>query len=159
MEPMSDTAEPLDPVVRLHLMAAALPGAVVAERTLAAAFDRVWRVVTDFEAMTPRYESNVRAVELVERQGERARIAVTLRGGQVETMTARTLPGWCLMHSASTVVAFGARPVGHQTLLAHLELDRRSSSSPRREPSVDPRGKLVRELDLIGLLAMELDVF
>ncbi|MPY95552.1 MAG: hypothetical protein GEV08_21590 [Acidimicrobiia bacterium] len=151
-------SEPLDPVVRLHVLAAALPGAVVAERVLAAPFDRVWRVVTDLEAMTPRYERNVSAVEVVDRQGERARVIVTLRGGHSDAMDARILPGWCLMHSESTVVAFGARPMGPETVLAHLEFHRRSSVQPGGPPSDEAASKLVLELDTIELLARELDV-
>jgi hypothetical protein len=149
--------EPLDPVDRLHVLAAALPGAVVAERTLAATFDHVWQVVTDLEAMTPRYEANVSAVEVVERRGERARVLVTLPGGRREAMDVRIIPGWCLMHSESTVVAFGARPMGHRTVLAHLELDRRSPLEPGGPPSQEACGKLARELDVIEALALGLD--
>jgi hypothetical protein len=146
-------AVPLDPVVRLRVLAAALPGAVVVERTLAATFDRVWRVVTDFDTMTPRYERYVSTVEVVERQGERAHVVVTLSSGEVEAMDVRVLHGWCLMHSPSTVVAFGARPAGDRTLLAHLELDRRSSLEAKGPPSAVAVGKLVRELEAIESLA------
>ncbi len=117
----------LDPVLRVHLLAAALPGSVVAERNVAAPFDQVWRVVTDLETMAPWYETNVTAIEIVERSSKWARIVATLRGGHLEEMDVRIVPGWCLMQSQSVIVAFGARPAGQHTLLAHLEHRRTSA--------------------------------
>lgn len=148
--------QPLDPVVRLHALASALPGAVVAERTLAATFDQVWRIVTDLETMVARYEPGVRAVEVVDRQGERAHVVVTLRGGHLEAMQVRIVPGWCLMHSESTVVAFAARAAGQHTVLAHLEHDRRRPREPGAPRTDDARRKLARELETIEALATEL---
>jgi hypothetical protein len=142
------------PVARL--LVAALPGAIVAEPTLDAPFDRVWRVVSDLEVMVARYEPSVHAVEVVDRKGERAHVVVTLRGGHREPMQVRLVPGWCLMHSASTLVAFAARPAGERTVLAHLEHDRR----PPRDgdgPRIGDAGKLVRELETIEALASQLD--
>lgn len=150
--------ESLDPVLRLHVLAAALPGAVVAERTLAAAFNQVWSVVTDLETMVPQYESQVNAVEVVDRQDERSQVVTTLRDGHVETMDVRIVPGWCLMQSESSVVAFGARQAGHQTVLAHLEHNRRSSPAQKDHVPGKAHAKLERELDIIGSLARELEV-
>jgi hypothetical protein len=150
-------AESLDPVARLRVLAAALPGAVIAERTLAATFDQVWRVVTDLERMVPRYESSVKAIKVVDRQGQNAEVVATLRDGDVEVMDVRMVPGWCLMQSESTVVAFGARPEGHRTVLAHLEHNRRLSSARKVPMPEEAHAKLVREIDTIGSLAVGLD--
>lgn len=153
---MNDTAAaPLDPVARLHVLAAALPGSVVAERTIEASLDRVWPVVTDLETMTPRYERNVRAIEIVDRNGEWAHIIATLSSGGTEAMDVRMVPGWCLMQSKSTVVAFAARPVGDHTVLAHLEHDRRRSDARAVPASDAARAELEYELDVIASLAME----
>lgn len=146
------TAGSLDPILRLRVLAAALPGAVVAERTLHAPFDQVWRVVADLETMTSRYERNVLAVEVISRDRDHAQILVTIRGGRTEMMDVRIVPGWCLMHSPSTVVAFAAREVGDRTVLAHLELSR-TAPSPRAATSIEAHDKLTSELEAIELLA------
>jgi hypothetical protein len=111
----------IDPIDRLTILATALPGAVVRQRQIAAPFDAVWRVIADMERATPRYEPGVAQVRVIERHGELLRLAVQDTGGREEMMDAKLRPGWCLMQSATVVVAFAARPLGSQTLLAHLE--------------------------------------
>src|SRR4051794_26373395 len=44
----------LDPVRRLRVLAAAIPGAAVAESVLDAPFDDVWSAATDFENAVPK---------------------------------------------------------------------------------------------------------
>ncbi len=136
------------------MLAAALPGAVVAERAVAAPFDQVWRVVVDLETMAPRYETNVTAIEVVERSHKRVRIVATLRGGHVEEMDVRIVPGWCLMQSQTVIIAFGARPAGSHTVLAHLEYMRNSESAPNLEPPHQAYETLLRELEAIENLAV-----
>jgi len=148
----------LDPVLRVHVLAAALPGSVVAERDLAAPFDRVWRVVTDLETMAPQYETNVTAIEVVERSPTWARIVATFLGGRLEEMDVRIVPGWCLMQSESVVSAFGARQVGTHTVLAHLEHRRTSASASTIQSPHNAYRMLIRELDAIELLAARTDV-
>jgi hypothetical protein len=147
------TDDALDAVLRLHLLAEALPGSVVAERSLAAPFDRVWHVVSDLEVMVPLYERNVTAVEVIERSADQARIVATVRGGHVEEMEVRLAPGWCLMQSPSVVIAFGARPVGSNTLLAHLEHRRTSAAAPIAASRNRAHLALERELEAIEGLA------
>jgi hypothetical protein len=149
----------LDPVLRLHVLAAALPGSVVAERTVEAPFDQVWRVVTDLETMAPRYETNVTAIEVIERTPQRVRIVATLRGGHFEEMDARFEPGWSLMQSRSFIIAFGARPVGKHTKLAHLEHRRTLESAPNLEPSHRAYETLLGELEAIENLAAHPDQY
>lgn len=151
-----NATESLDPVLRLHVLAAALPGAAIAERTLDAGFENVWGVVTDLEKMAPRYETHVDAIKIIERQGDRARVVATLRGGRVEAMEVRMVPGWCLMQSEYSIVGFGARPDGQQTLLAHFEYDRKQSPFGNARLADAAHARLVRELDTIGSLAREL---
>ena len=61
----------IDPIDRLTILAAALPGALVRQRQITAPFDAVWRVVADLEQATPRYEPSVAHVRVIERHGER----------------------------------------------------------------------------------------
>jgi hypothetical protein len=143
----------LDPVSRLAVLAAALPGAVVARRRIPAPLADVWELVVDFEGWTPRYERGVAGVRVLERDGERLKLVVVLADGRAESMDVRLGAGWCLMQSPTTVVAFAARPEGAGTLLAHLEAAR-GDPSPGESPThrARRRAKLGRELRTIQRL-------
>ena len=155
---MTDAVTPadIDPIDRLAILAAALPGAVVRQRQITAPFDAVWRVVADLEHAIPRYEPGVAHVRVVERHGELLRVLVQDTGGREEMMDAKLRPGWCLMQSATVVVAFAARALGDQTLLAHLE--HRRAPTTRSARSYDPRpaeAKVDQELQVIERLATQ----
>ncbi|MGH3170519.1 MAG: hypothetical protein ACRDN0_32150 [Trebonia sp.] len=119
--PGIDPIDPIDPIDRLAILAAALPGAAVRHRRIAASFDAVWQVIADMEHATPRYEPAVARVRVIERRGEFLRLLVQDTAGGEDTMDARLRPGWCLMQSATIVIAFAARRLDGSTLLAHLE--------------------------------------
>lgn len=140
----------IDPVDRLAILAAALPGAAVRQRRVAAPFDAVWRVIADLEHATPRYEPGVAWVRVLERRGEFLRLLVRETAGGEEEMDARLRPGWCLMQSATIVIAFAARPLDSETLLAHLEHRRVPAPSPDRHAALR---KIDQELDIIERLA------
>ncbi|GAB2889133.1 SRPBCC family protein [Streptomyces mayteni] len=151
-----------DPIDRLTVLAAALPGAVVRQRRIPAPFDAVWRVVADLEHATPRYEPGVARVRVVERDGEFLRVLVRDAAGRENPMDARLRPGWCLMQSATIVVAFAARDLGDATLLAHLEHRRGQGREQAEEPDrggPDRRraalAKIDRELQTIERLATD----
>ncbi len=146
----------LDPVDRLAILAAALPGAAVGQRRVAAPFDAVWEVIADLEHATPHYEPGVAHVHVLEHRGELLRLLVQDTAGREETMDARLRPGWCVMQSATVVVAFAARRLGDDTLLAHLEHRRVQAGAPGRTGSSDRRPaleKIDRELRTIERLA------
>ncbi len=157
---MNDAAAPadIDPIDRLTILAAALPGAVVRQRRVAAPFEAVWRVIADLEHATPTYEPGVAHVRLIERHGELLRLLVQDTSGREEMMDARLRPGWCLMQSATVVVAFAARPLGSQTLLAHLEHRRAQTPQPSQSQSQHRRAaeaKIDQELQTIEMLATQ----
>jgi hypothetical protein len=147
----------IDPVDRLAILAAALPGSAVRQRRIAAAFDAVWRVIEDLEHATPRYEPQVALVRVIEQSGEYLRLRVRDTAGREETADARLRPGWCVMQSGSFVIAFAARRVDDETLLAHLEYRRGQSATPRRsEPSRRAAlAKIEDELRAIERLAID----
>jgi hypothetical protein len=152
------TSSDIDPVDRLTILAAALPGAAVAQRRIAAPFDAVWRVIADLEHATPRYEPSVAHVRVIEQRGELLRLLVQDTAGREDVMDARLRPGWCLMQSATVVVAFAARPLGSQTLLAHLEHQRLQTPMPRRSQPHDrsaAHAKIDQELRTIETLAIQ----
>jgi hypothetical protein len=148
----------IDPIDRLTILAAALPGAVVRQRRVASPFEAVWRVIEDLEHVTPRYEPGVAHVRVIERHGELLRLLVQDTSGHEEMMDARLRPGWCLMQSATVVVAFAARPLGNQTLLAHLEHRRAQTPQPSQSQSHHRRAaeaKIDQELQTIEMLATQ----
>lgn len=152
------TPSGIDPLDRLAILAAALPGAVVAERRIAAPFDAVWQVIADLEHASPRYEPGVASVRVTERRGEFLRLLVQDTAGREDAMEARLRPGWCVMQSGAIVIAFAARPQGSQTLLAHLEHRRVQTPSPRQDQPLNPGAavaKIDRELRVIETLAMQ----
>jgi hypothetical protein len=125
----------IDPIDRLAILAAALPGAAVRQRRIAAPFDAVWQVIADLEHATPRYEPGVAHVRVIEQRGELLRLLVQDTAGREDAMDARLRPGWCLMQSATVVIAFAARHLGSETLLAHLEHRRVQTPVPGRSGS------------------------
>jgi hypothetical protein len=148
----------IDPVERLTILAAALPGAAVRQRQIAAPFDAVWRVIADLEHAIPRYEPGVAHVRVIERHGELMRLLVQDTDGREEMMDAKLRPGWCLMQSATVVVAFAARRLGSQTLLAHLEHQRVRTPQPSQGRSPHRRAaeaKIDQELQIIERLATQ----
>jgi hypothetical protein len=148
----------IDPVDRLAILAAALPGAVVGMRRIAASFDAVWQVIADLEHATPRYEPGVARVRVTERHGEFLRLLVQDSAGREDAMEARLRPGWCVMQSGTIVIAFAARRQGSQILLAHLEHRRPQPSPPRQRQPHDrdaARAKIDQELRVIETLAIQ----
>ena len=146
----------IDPIDRLAILAAALPGAAVGQRRIAAPFDAVWRVIADLEHAIPRYEPGVAHVRVIEQRGQLLRLLVQDTDGREDAMDARLRPGWCLMQSATVVVAFAARRLGSETLLAHLEYRRVQTPLPGRSQPHDRRAALAKidqELHTIERLA------
>lgn len=108
----------LDPVRRLRVLASAIPGAHVAERTIPAPFDSVWGVMGDLEGEFGTFEPDMRHLVLEHGQdgalvararskyGMRARFDVDLR------------QGWCWMQSRFLLIGLAATPVAGGTLVA-----------------------------------------
>ncbi|MGF1426476.1 SRPBCC family protein [Kitasatospora sp. LaBMicrA B282] len=114
----------LDPVRRLRVLAATVPGAMrYREIVLPAPMDRVWAVASDLEGELPnllptvlsfRYTDDAsadterRTAHAVGRFGRRADFEVVLR------------PGWCVMQSRFVLGAMAAVPEGGGTRFATL---------------------------------------
>jgi hypothetical protein len=148
----------IDPIDRLAILAAALPGAAVRQRRITAPFEAVWQVIADLEHAVARYEPGVARVRVIERSGELLRLLVQDTDGREDAMDARLRPGWCLMQSATIVIAFAARALDSETQLAHLEHRRVPTPAPGRSGSYDRRAvfaKIDQELRTIERLATE----
>ncbi len=145
----------IDPIDRLAILAAALPGAAIGQRRIEAPFDAVWRVISDLEHATPRYEPGVAHVRVIEHHGEFLRVLVEDTAGREDMMDARLRPGWCLMQSVAVAIGFAARPQGSMTLLAHFEYRRVPSpaSGPTESHDRAALAKIDQELRDIERLA------
>jgi hypothetical protein len=114
----------LDPVARLRILAAGLPGAAVDERILDAPFQQVWDFFSDMETSLPLIDQAVGSFEIVSRTGSRlvAR-ARTPRLHLPMTLDVDLEPGWCWMTARphAYVVGFAAQPDEGHTRFAHLE--------------------------------------
>lgn len=114
----------LDDVARLRALAAALPHAAYAERTIAAPFDAVWAVFGDLERGVPRFEWSVHALEIVRREGDA--LEITARGplGGPTRFRAIWRSGWCVMSDLAGrgQIGMAAAPEGPtRTRVAHFE--------------------------------------
>jgi hypothetical protein len=142
-----------DPITRLHALAAALPGAIVAARPVNASFERVWSVLSDLERSVPLYEPQVDRLHIVSRRGQHLELTVDLIRGQRLDVQARLNDGWCLMQSDESVVAMAARPFGRRTLVGHLEYARGPHGRSQRADARQQRDKLLQEIGVIERLA------
>ncbi|MFJ8079350.1 hypothetical protein ACIQ6Y_01795 [Streptomyces sp. NPDC096205] len=110
------TAEPgwptsgLDDVRRLHIMAAALPGARVAERLLPAAPAEVWAVMGDLEGAFGRFQPDMRHLTVVRRDGERVEALARSRYGMRARLHGVVRPGWCWLQSRFLVIGMATAP-------------------------------------------------
>jgi hypothetical protein len=113
----------LDPVARLRALAAALPHVAFEERVIEAPFPRVWSFIEDMERGVPRFEGNVRRIEIVQREGERLWLRSWSPLGLELRMRAVLRPGWCVMGTAtgSAQIGMAARAEGAATRFAHFE--------------------------------------
>ena len=116
----------VDPVSRLHALAAAMPWLSIEERMIEAPFARVWSYIADLERGVPQFEGNVRKIEILTRDGERLRLRSSGPAGLVLRLDAVLRPGWCVMRGALVEIGMAATPVGASaTRFAHFEGSRR----------------------------------
>lgn len=108
----------LDPIARLKVLSAGLPGTIVAERTLDAPFDRVWGFIEDLPRSVPTFDRTVARVEVAHRDGTRLRLRTrsTWRAGFAPIGFDVDLEeGWCWMVSRPRLYVVGMAAVPHGT--------------------------------------------
>jgi hypothetical protein len=117
----------LDPIRRLRVLAASIPGAAVAEGVLDAPFDAVWDTVRDLEHLGG-IEVLIADPRIRSRRpdpgtgGERIEIDYRARPFGFKEVTEVDLrDGWCLMQSPKAIAVMAAMPEGERTRFAHLE--------------------------------------
>ncbi|MFG2822723.1 hypothetical protein ACGFX4_25210 [Kitasatospora sp. NPDC048365] len=106
-----------DPVRRLRVLAATVPGASLHEAVLAEPFERVWEVAADLEGALPRWLPDIRTV----RANADATEALIVGHSRLRArFDVRLEPGWCLMQSRFVLGGMAARPDGEGTRFAFL---------------------------------------
>lgn len=109
----------LDPVRRLRVLATAIPGAHVAERVIAAPFERVWEVASDLEREFGTFEPDMRRLRIVADQGGGRLVAeARSRYGMRARFDVELRSGWCWMQSRFLLVGLAATAVPEGTLVA-----------------------------------------
>lgn len=114
----------LDPLARLRVLVAGLPGAVMQERVIDAPFDDVWGFVSDLESSVPEFDREVSRLRIVRDDGDRLRIHTWAAGVPVPLafeVTRREDSFWMVSSPRFYVVGMAAVPEGPRTRLGHLE--------------------------------------
>jgi hypothetical protein len=144
-----------DPIDRLRLLAAGIPGAAVVERVLDAPFDAVWATATDFEGALSGFEVSVGRARVIERDGDRVTLESRLPLLRVrQRVDVHLRDGWCLMQGRGFVAGMAARAEGERTRFAHLEAARMPAAGLTR-PLMKAKMVMTRELRRIERLALE----
>jgi hypothetical protein len=110
----------LDPVRRMRVLAAAIPGVAYAERLIPAPFSAVWDAASDLEHQLPRMITDLRSFEITSARGERMTARARGRLGQRASFDVVLRPGWCLMQSRFLIGGMAAAPEGESTRFAFL---------------------------------------
>ena len=110
----------LDAIHRLRALAAAVPGAFVAETVIDAPFDQVWAVAADLEHELPAYLPDVRSFTITHRNGERLEAHARGYAGLRARFDIVLRPGWCVMRSRFLLGGMAAVPHDQQTRFAFL---------------------------------------
>lgn len=105
------THEPeVDPVARLRIMAAGVPGARVVEATLAAPLEAVWAVMSDLEGEFGRFQPDMRSVRVLRVTGDRVEALARSKYGLRAHFHGVLRPGWCWLQSRFLIIGMAAAP-------------------------------------------------
>jgi hypothetical protein len=110
----------VDPIRRLRVLAAAVPGAVVTEATYDAPYPQVWAVAADLEHELPRYLPDVRTLRITHRDGDRLEAHARGYAGLRARFDIVLRPGWCIMRSRFLLGGLAAVPDQDRTRFAFL---------------------------------------
>jgi hypothetical protein len=118
----------LGPIGRARALAASIPSAAWAEGILDAPYETVWRWVADLEVSVPRFDSQVHALRVRERDpgngADRLRIRASTFGIPVPFVV-RLEDGYCLMQARARLylVLMAAEPHDGRTRTRFFHLE------------------------------------
>lgn len=113
------TETEIDPVRRLHVMAAAVRGARVAEHVVPAPFEEVWPVMAELDFLPDLHRIRVRVIDgdgdgdgNGDSDGASDRVEATARSkyGFRARLRGFRRPGWCWLQSRFLIVGVAAAP-------------------------------------------------
>ncbi|HEX4703894.1 MAG TPA: hypothetical protein VH352_17330 [Pseudonocardiaceae bacterium] len=110
----------LDPVRRMGVLAAGIPGSLFAVDVLDAPFDRVWAVAADLERELPKLVRDIRSMRIVRADGEVLVADAVGRLGLRDRFDVVLRPGWCVMQSTRVIGGMAAVADGAGTRFAFL---------------------------------------
>ncbi|MEV0324482.1 hypothetical protein ACIBKX_35735 [Streptomyces sp. NPDC050658] len=108
----------LDPVRRLHALAAGISGAHVTEAFVDAPFDRVWSLLGDLEGGFGQVVPDMERLRVVRRRGERVEALARSKYGLRAHLRGVHRPGWCWLQSRFLLIGAAATPEGPGTRVA-----------------------------------------
>lgn len=98
----------LDTIQRLHIMAAAVPGAAVTERIIDAPLERVWAELADFPGGFTQVQPDMHAVRVVQRAADKVTLHAVSRYGMRAQLYGTERTGWCWLQSRFLIIAMAA---------------------------------------------------
>ncbi len=115
----------LDPVRRMRVLAASIPGVMYTEEHLRIPYERVWAYVDDVETSIPALITDIRSFRVVGRDTAapdpaEKRLTAKAAGllGNRGDFEVVLKPGWCLMQSRLVIGGMAATPEGDGTRFA-----------------------------------------
>ncbi len=100
----------MDPVARLRIMAAGVPGARIVEATLPAPVEAVWAVMSDLEGEFGRFQPDMRSVRVLRVTGDRVEALARSKYGLRAHFHGVLRPGWCWLQSRFLIIGMAATP-------------------------------------------------
>ncbi len=108
----------LDPVRRLHALAAGIRGAHVTHAHVDASFERVWSLLGDLEGGFGQVVTDMERLRVVRRHGEHIEALARSRYGMRARLRGVQRPGWCWLQSRFLLIGVAATPEGPGTRVA-----------------------------------------
>ncbi|WP_219665641.1 hypothetical protein [Streptomyces bambusae] len=102
---MTEPTREMDTVQRLHVMAAGVRGARVAERILPAPFEEVWEAMAALDFLP-----DLQRVWVLRTDGDRIEALARSRYGFRAHLRGFRRPGWCWLQSRFLIVGLAAAP-------------------------------------------------
>ncbi|WP_406304428.1 hypothetical protein OHA61_21765 [Streptomyces sp. NBC_00885] len=105
-------AADLDPVRRLHALAAGVPGALITEGEIEADYAEVWPLLADLDGELARLVPDMRGLRVTRIDGDRVQAVARSRFGPRARFDGVMRPGWIWLQSRFILMGVAATPSG-----------------------------------------------